>query len=185
MPRFSIICYYCPRCSAVNSRESSDPFRPINYCRICSFIPLVSFSHSAPAKRLAGKSNFELTSFVETAIEPNADRTNRTIELFWKNRKELEPFYTLDKNPNRTKPKQWGFLLSHLHYYLHGNGWPWMTWNCCNFDKHDKLTQCCRAFTLALARLSCYTLDKNPNRTKSKQWGFLLSHLNYSVSSEM
>jgi len=24
-----------------------------------------------------------------------------------------------------------------------------MTWNCCNFDKHDKLTQCCRAFTLA------------------------------------
>ena len=44
-----------------------------------------------------------------------------------------------------------------LASHLHGNGWPSMTWNCCNFDKHDKLTQCCRAFTLALARLSCYT----------------------------
>jgi len=26
------------------------------------------------------------------------------------------------------------------------------------WHKHDKLTQCCRAFTLALARLSCYHL---------------------------
>jgi len=24
--------------------------------------------------------------------------------------------------------------------------------------KHDKLTQCCRAFTLALARLSCFSV---------------------------
>jgi len=37
-----------------------------------------------------------------------------------------------------------------------------MTWNCCNFDKHDKLTQCCHTFTLALARLSCYRLDALP-----------------------
>jgi len=32
--------------------------------------------------------------------------------------------------------------------------------------KHDKLTQCCHAFTLALARLSCYTevnTKHNPN----------------------
>jgi len=33
-----------------------------------------------------------------------------------------------------------------------------MTRNCCNFDKHDKLTQCCHAFTLVLARLSCHNM---------------------------
>ena len=32
--------------------------------------------------------------------------------------------------------------------------------NLCQAIKHDKLTQCCRAFTLALARLSCIKTRK-------------------------
>jgi len=41
---------------------------------------------------------------------------------------------------------------------LGGNN-SWTTHSTCVklLHKHDKLTQCCRAFTLALARLSCYS----------------------------
>ena len=119
-----------------------------------------------------------------------------------------------------------------LASHLHGNGWPWMTWNCCSFEfslfvnesaqrweyerwpeeprdcwlaavlwigpparpavgevicrgsgdmgrqtrkwsyKHDKHTQCCRAFTLALARLSCFLL-----KLMVKTWIYLLEAL--------
>jgi len=83
----------------------------------------------------------------------------------------------------------WSVIGSRIWAFdWHQDRWPLMTLNCCKVEfyrnfawfrvfgrqqqlnnsrsicvkllhKHDKLTQCCRAFTLALARVSCSSYD--------------------------